>query len=93
MNPTELLKDDSVRRFVLSGTTILAVSLNKKLDLGLTGENLLHLMEFVGAIILAGNVKAILTRAKAAGDAAAAKVIPGAEADAVVDAAAKGGAQ
>lgn len=91
MNPLDLLKDDSIRRYTLSGFTIAAVALNKKLDLGLTGEDLLHLMEFVGAIILAANTKAILTRAKDAGDAAAAKVTPGAAADAAVDAAAKAG--
>ena len=91
MNPVDLLlKDPSIRRYVLSAATIATVALNKKLDLGLTGEDLLHLMEFVGLLVLAANTKAVLTRARAASDAAAAQVVPGAEADAVVDAAAKG---
>lgn len=84
---TNPLADPSMRRFLLALAGTIATVGNKKLGLGLEPNEVLELLVFLGGVIAASNMKAIAD-ARASGAAAAAGVVAGPKADAIVDAAA-----
>ena len=87
----KVFTDPSQRRNVLALASVVSVAGNKKLGLDMSPETIMELLVFVGGIIAASQTKeAVVARANAAGVAAAAVIVPGVAADAVVDAAAKG---
>ena len=86
----KLFTDPSMRRHTLALAGVVAVAGNQRLNLGLTPESVLELLTFIGGVIAASTTKeAVIKRAEAAAVIAVAKVAPGADADAVVDAAAQ----
>lgn len=89
MNP---ITDPSLRRYSVLLAGVIATLGNKNLGLDLDPNQLSEFLLFLGTYILASNGKeAIVARANASAKAAAEAVVPGAAADAKLDALAKGG--